>query len=131
MKDDWLAAYIEAYEYLARVAEASAHTAAEFAEAVAEISERTTTTCMTWEEAAAELAAAWAAALPRESDLQELADLAQEAEEKVCAARRDPTATAPGWAPQPAAAGEPALKNGEGNKTAAEIGVTAWQKENR
>lgn len=82
MKDDWLAAYIEAYEYLARVAEASAHTASEFAEAVAEISERTTTTCMTWEEAAAELAAAWAAALPRESDLQELADLAQEAEEK-------------------------------------------------
>lgn len=29
MKDDWLATYIEAYEYLARVAEASAHTAKE------------------------------------------------------------------------------------------------------
>lgn len=52
-------AYIEAYEYLAQVAEASMKTAAELSEAVAEISKRATTTCKTWGEVAAELAKSW------------------------------------------------------------------------
>lgn len=93
MKDDWLMDYAEACEYLAQVAEASMKTAAELSEAVAEISKRATTTCKTWGEVAAELAESWAAALPSGSDLQELADLAQEAEAKET--------TNPGGHPQP------------------------------
>lgn len=86
-------AYIEAYEYLVQVATAATKTAAELSEAMAEISERATTTCKTWGEVAAELAESWAAALPSGSDLQELADLAQEAEAKET--------TNPGGHPQP------------------------------
>ena len=44
MKDDWLMAYIEAYEYLVQVATAATKTAAELSEAMAEIAQRATTT---------------------------------------------------------------------------------------
>lgn len=79
-------AYIEAWEYLVQtytdVITACEISAKEFSEAMAEIYELAATTCKTWQEAAAELAESWAAALPSGSDLQELADLAQEAEAK-------------------------------------------------
>ena len=93
MKDDWLMAYIEAYEYLVQIATAATKTAAELSEAMAEISERATTTCKTWAEAAAELAESWADDLPSGSDLQELTNLAQEVEAK--------DTTNPGGRPRP------------------------------
>lgn len=87
MRNDQMMTYIEAWEYLTQtytdVVTACEISAKEFSEAMAEIYELAATTCKTWQEAAAELAESWAAALPGEEDYRSLAGFAQDIEKSV------------------------------------------------